>query len=263
MGQFFFRAWAYIRYRIAARKAEATTPFAQSFIRDVLLGSRIHPDFEAINKLRNSLLQKSQLIESTDFGAGARNRDYTLRFMKISSIVKHSAVPAVDGELLYRLAAYFKPRTIIELGTSVGISTLYLAMGCRSASVITIEGCTTKSEQAATHFNQLNVENISQHIGRFDLVLPEILSSTGQVDLVFIDGNHTYEATRANFDLLLQIAQNNTVFVLDDIHWSAGMQKAWNEITDHEQVTLSIDLFRMGILFLRKDEPKQKLIARF
>ena len=90
-----------------------------------------------------------------------------------------------------------------------------------------------------------------------------MIALAGKLDFAFIDGNHTYEATIANFNTLLSIAHNDTVFVFDDIHWSAGMQKAWDEIAGHERVTVSIDLFRIGIVFLKKELSKQKFVIRY
>jgi len=222
-----------------------------------------HPSFHDIRELRNKLLHKTQVIEITDFGAGANHKEYRHRFESVASIVRNSSVSEKHGRLLFRLVEYFLPETIIELGTSVGISTLYMATANPDAHIYTIDGCTTKSEQAAANFNILHVVNIEQHIGRFDIVLPDVITQAMKVDFVYIDGNHTYEATLSNFKLLLSISHNDTVFVLDDIHWSEGMQKAWNEIADHEHVTVSIDLFRMGIVFLKKELSKQKFIIRY
>jgi predicted O-methyltransferase YrrM len=95
------------------------------------------------------------------------------------------------------------------------------------------------------------------------VVLPDLLPQVGKLDFAFIDGNHTYKATVSYFETLLKVAHNDTVFVFDDIHWSEGMEKAWNEICDNGQVTVSIDLFRMGIVFLNKDLSKQKFVTRF
>jgi len=93
--------------------------------------------------------------------------------------------------------------------------------------------------------------------------LPDLIKQAGKLDFAYIDGNHTYEATIENFESLLEIAHNDTVFVFDDIHWSAGMEKAWNEITDHKRVTVSIDLFRTAIVFLRSELSRQKFIIKF
>lgn len=263
MRRTFFMALAYLQhYRKSGSEYQANNPFVGDLVKQVIQNQAHHEVYSLIGQLRNRLLQKTQVIESTDFGTGAGKNGYKLNFVRVASIVKNSAISERCGMVLFRLVEYFKPHTIIELGTSVGISTLYLAMAKRDSKVITLEGCTTKSEQAAANFSAMKLDNIVQHIGRFDVVLPQVINETPQADLVFIDGNHTYEATLANFNALLKISHTYTIFIFDDIHWSAGMQAAWNEISDHERVTLSIDLFHMGIIFLRKDVIRQKLVIR-
>jgi len=255
---------AYLRYLVnSGSRHSVHSPFVYALVDKVLRTNKENEAFLDILKIRRKLLNKSQVIEITDFGSGANQKDYSHRFERVASIVRNSSVNEKDGRLLFRLVEYFKPQTIIELGTSVGISTLYLALANPDAHIFTIEGCTTKSEQASTIFNALKASNIEQHIGRFDLVLPDVIKQAGKLDFAFIDGNHTYEATIENFNTLLHIAHNDTVFVFDDIHWSADMQRAWNEIAGHERVTVSVDIFRMGIVFLRKELSKQKFVIRF
>lgn len=259
-----FAAIAYLRYLVKSGSRHSVhSPFIYTLVDKVLRNRSENKAFNDINKIRHKLLHKTQVIEITDFGAGANQEDYSHRFETVSSLARKSSVSSKHGRLLFRLVEYFRPQTIIELGTSLGISTLYLAMANPDAKVYTIDGCSTRSEQAATSFHSLKVSNIEQSIGRFDLVLPDVVKQAGKVDFAFIDGNHTYVATMANFELLLRIAHNDTVFVFDDIHWSAGMQKAWNEISDHERVTVSVDLFRFGIVFLKKELSKQKFVIRF
>ena len=264
MRQKTFLIIAYLRYLSkSGTRHSVHSPFVYLLVDKIFRNREGHKAFRDISQLRKRLLGKSQVIEITDFGSGADNKGFKLRFESVASIVRNSALGEKYGRLLFRLVEYFKPQTIIELGSSVGISTLYLAMANPQAKVFTIEGCTAKSEQASDNFTSLQVSNIEQHIGRFDIVLPDVIALAGKLDFAFIDGNHTYEATIANFNTLLSIAHNDTVFVFDDIHWSAGMQKAWDEIAGHERVTVSIDLFRIGIVFLKKELSKQKFVIRY
>ena len=259
-----FSLIAYLRYLNKSRSRHSVhSPFVYELVDKVFRNQKENQAFRDIAKQRQKILKKSQVIEITDFGSGANQKQYSHRFERVASIARNSSVSSKYGRLLYRLIEYFKPQTIIELGTSIGISTLYLAMANRVAKIYTVEGCTAKSEQAASNFNAMHVSNIEQHIGRFDLVLPDLIRHAGKLDFAFIDGNHTYEATLANFTSLLTIANNETVFVFDDIHWSAEMQKAWDAITEHERVTVSIDVFRFGIVFLKKELSKQKFVISF
>ncbi len=259
-----FKLIAYLRYlNKSGTRYSVHSPFVYSLVDNVIRNRTDHTAFDEIKALRQKILNKSQLIEITDFGAGSGLKSYEHRFESVASIERKSAVTEKYGRLLFRLVEHFKPDIIIELGTSLGISTLYLAKANPGSKVFTIEGCTTISEQAVNNFNLLNVTNIGLNIGRFDIILPDVISEAGKLDFAFIDGNHTCQATLSNFEMLLKIAHNDTVFVFDDIHWSSGMEKAWHEISEHERVTVSIDLFRMGIVFLKKELSKQKFVIRF
>jgi predicted O-methyltransferase YrrM len=264
MNSAFFKAKAYLQYlNKSGTRHSVHSPFVYTLVDEVIRNKEEYPEFVEIEDLRQELLRKSQLIEITDFGAGANFKSYEHRFERVSELARKSSVDEKFGRLLFRLARHFKPETIIELGTSLGVSTLYLAKANPAAKVITLEGCTTKSEQAATNFASLHASNIDLHIGRFDIVLPDLVKDITKIDFAFIDGHHTYDATIDNFQTLLQITHNDTVFVFDDIHWSRGMEKAWQQITDHQHVTVSIDLFRFGIVFLKKELSRQKFVIRF
>ncbi|MFZ9719521.1 MAG: class I SAM-dependent methyltransferase, partial [Chitinophagaceae bacterium] len=81
-----------------------------------------------------------------------------------------------------------------------------------------------------------------------------VLKKMGKLDFVFIDGNHAYAPTLRYFNAMLPFVHSGTVMILDDIHWSAEMEKAWQAISNHSAVTLSIDLFFVGILFFREEQ---------
>ncbi len=254
---------AYLKFLLkSGTRHSVHSPFVYTLVDKVFKNSSVNAEFLEIQKRLESLLKKVQIIEITDFGHGSANKEYEHRFESVASIVRKSAVAKKYGRLLFRLVEYFKPHTIIELGTSIGLSTLYLAKPIPEALVYTVEGCAAKAEQAADNFRKLRIHNIEQHIGKFSIVLPDLIHKIKELDFAFIDGHHTYEATIANFETLLRISHNDTIFIFDDIHWSAEMEKAWNEITEHSKVTVSIDIFRMGIVFLRKELSRQKFVIR-
>lgn len=255
---------AYFRYLLKSGSRHCVhSPFVYTLIDKVFKNTDYHPDFHSIKERRNQLVHKSQLIEITDFGAGSKRKKYEHRFESVASIARKSSVSEKYGRLIYRMVKYFRPETVVELGTCLGISTLYMALANPEAQVFTVEGCTTKSEQASGTFNALQVSNVTQHIGRFDIVLPDLIKQAGKLDFAFIDGNHTYEATLNYFKTLLEISHNDTIFIFDDIHWSAGMEQAWKDISENERVTVSIDIFRMGIVFLKTGLSKQNFVIRF
>ena len=182
---------------------------------------------------------------------------------RIKDIAKYSAINKKFGEMMFRLVDYFKPQTILELGTSLGIGTSYLAMPNSKSQVYTIEACPETAKKASKNFKELKVENIKQIICNIDEKLPDVLSSINKLDFVYFDGNHQKDATLKYYKQCLQKSHNDTFFYFDDIHWSKGMEKAWKEIKANSEVTLTIDLFFSGIVFFRKELSKQDFVVRF
>lgn len=207
------------------------------------------------------LLGNKRTIEVKDFGAGSSVLKTNTR--KVKDIVRHSAKPAKYAQLLFRLVNYFQPKTILELGTSLGISTLYLAMANSKTKVISIEGSETIATLARENFKLLNVENIELIIGNFDKVLPAQLQKINCADFVFFDGNHRKTPTLSYYEQCLHYAHNNSVFVFDDIHWSQEMEEAWQTIKQHPRVTITIDLFFMGLVFFKTEQAKEHFVLRF
>ena len=159
---------------------------------------------------------------------------------------------------------YYGPKQIIELGTSLGITTAYLASANPAAKVTTFEGSGTIAQIAKQNHGSLGLANITLREGNFDEELPRWLAQNKKVDFAFIDGNHAYKPTMAYFEALLDVVEDHSILVFDDIHWSKEMEAAWAQISAHPRVTLSIDLFFIGVVFFRKEfAQKQQVSIRF
>jgi len=211
--------------------------------------------------LRKKLTEYDRSVEVVDLGAGSRVDNSSER--KVSQIAKSVSTPKKSGQLLFRICQHYKPKNIIELGTSLGIGTVYLANGYGDANVHTIEGSPEIAKLARANFDFLKEENIESHTGSFDEVLPQVLNRLESVDLAFIDGNHRKEPTLRYFDLLKKKKTNESIFVFDDIHWSSEMYEAWQTIAADPEVTVALDLFSLGIVFFRADIAKQQMSLYF
>jgi predicted O-methyltransferase YrrM len=171
--------------------------------------------------------------------------------------------PARYGQLLFRLVNHFKPRYILELGTSLGITTMYLALPYKSTNVVTLEGSDSTASIAQRNFSKAGVKNITVITGELGNTLKETVNHLSPLDFVYFDANHRKEPTLNYFLTCLSYHHENTVFVFDDIYWSSGMKNAWTEIKTHPEVTLTIDLFSVGLVFFRKGIRKQNFKLRF
>ena len=255
----------YFRYYLHASNGKGHgvhSPFVFDFIKMVKNDRTRYECYKRVEPLRKELLANKNSIEVEDFGAGSTVIKTNTR--AIDKMAASSLKPKKFAQLLFRMVQYYQPATIVELGTSFGITTAYLASGNPSANVYTLEGAGSIAAIARRNFSALQLEHIKLIEGDFKISLPPLLSSLDKIDFAFIDGNHKKDPTLEYFELLLQCSQENSIMVFDDIHWSKEMEEAWESICRHPSVTLTIDLFFIGIVFLKKDfKVKQHFSVRF
>lgn len=218
--------------------------------------------YGAVENRRTELYHDATAIQVRDFGAGSRSGAGRTR--RLRDIARTAAKPPELGQLLFRLVNHFQPHTSVELGTSLGLTTSYLALANARARVLTFEGCPATAAVARGTFEAVKVLNAEIVEGNLDATLaPALAALAAPVDFAFFDGNHRYEPTLRYFELMNQHRTEHSVFVLDDIHWSQEMERAWEAVKQHPDVTLTIDLFYIGLVFFRRSQPKQHFTLRF
>ncbi len=238
------------------------SPFVYELYTTVILAkTKPNQQILAIECLRKTLKKNQTIIETIDYGAGSKLKKSNTQ--TIAQIARNSEKSSKFAQLIYRLLGYMQPQTILDLGTSLGITTLYQAIYNTNCQIITFEGCPETAKIAQENFKKIGVKNIQLIVGNIDNNLSQTIANLKKIDFVFFDANHQYKATMMYFELCLEKSTENSFFVFDDINWSKGMQKAWKEITEHPQVMISIDLFFVGIVFFRKNQPKQHFVLRF
>jgi len=239
------------------------SPFVFDFIIHVLRGKIANEiQFRKIEKFRNDLIRSSDFISIEDYGAGSFLTSETKR--SISSVAKHSLKSPKYARLLYRIVNYFKPDSILELGTSFGITTQYLAIANPLATINTIEGSPEIAQIAQVGFEKNNCQHIRLIQGSFNNELENLLNGMRGKKFVYIDGNHRYEPTIHYFNTILSHSGQDDILVFDDIHWSKDMEKAWLEIKKDTRVKYTIDLFFIGLVFFKKDFlEKQDFVVHF
>lgn len=237
------------------------SPFVFDFINQVKRNSNNYYAFNEIYSIRKAYLNSSETIKVDDFGAGSQHTSSTIR--KISDIARLAGTDQKKGSILFNLVNHYQPMNILELGTSLGLGTLYMSKANNDSTLHTIEGSPEVARFAQQSFQDEGAENIVSHIGEFEVHLDKVLKKLKQVDLAFIDGHHTEEATLKYFDEILPFTTDKSILVFDDIYWSKGMTNAWNKIITHPDVTVSIDLYRIGICFFHSTQVKENFKLYF
>ena len=222
-----------------------------------LVAKKIRPDFPQIKTLRESLLKNQTELLVEDLGAGPMRKAPEKR--KMAEIAATSLTPAHYALFYLDVANYIQAKRMIELGTSLGLTSLYLAQK-KDAHIITFEGNRSVADAARTNFEWAEQKNIELVEGNIDYTLHRFLQLHQKVDFVLMDANHHYEPTIRYYQQLTKRLYEKSIVIMDDIHRSAEMEKAWNEIKSDIFVYGSVDLYRCGVLFFDPVMNKQHFI---
>lgn len=252
---------SYINYFIKAKsKYGIHSPFVYDFVTKGLETRLPQEYIDVLKKYRKDLSKDTTVIKVTDFGAGSKVFSSNKR--AVNKIAKYAGIGKTKAILLQKIIRYFKPINILEIGTSLGIGTVAISSVAKNAKITSLEGCPETALTASKYLKQ-HIPNtkINIEVGEFSKTLPLVIKNTS-FDLVYFDGNHRKKPTIDYFELALMSTHNDSLFIFDDIHWSKEMEEAWEYIKQHKKVSVTIDLYHIGIVFFRKEQVKQDFIIK-
>lgn len=256
-----FEMKAWLRHRLTAKGPHGIhSPFVFHLITQELIAEKHFHAFDAIEELRSKLLQKDERIDVHDFGAGSRSTSSLSR--RICDIAKTASNPADQAQMLFRWANFCQPLRVVELGTNLGLSSAYLSKAVPQASIWSLEGAPALVALARQHLEGLRCNNVTVVEGQFRETLPRTLSDMGAIDLAWLDGHHEKQATLDYMDMIWPYCHSETVLLVDDIHWSAGMNAAWEQLRNDARVTLSLDFYHYGALLFKTGREKEHFRIR-
>ena len=236
------------------------SPMVHDFIENILDNSLKYYCFFGIEHLRSLLLKQDEVIELKDLGAGSKSIKSAISTINI--LTKKVQSRPEKAQILFRIVNFFHKKNILEIGTSLGLTTAYLSNANKNGKVTTIEGDPRVSNLAQKNFKTLKLKNVELLNQPFDQIIPQLLKN--KFDLIFFDGNHSKDATLRYFYWLVEYVNEDSIFIFDDIYWSSDMKQAWEEICNFDEVMLSLDIFSLGIVFFKKNREKEyiKLVHR-
>ena len=237
------------------------SPFVFKLLTEGIYSKKHEPVFEIIEKFRQQLLGDNTVIKVKDLGAGS-TFDGRLNKRTIAEITAKFAKSPRHCRFLFRLAGFLNPAVIIELGTSLGISGMYLASANRAGKLYSLEGCPETAIAAKKNFDKNNFKNVTVITGNFNDTLLPLLNNLETFDMAYIDGNHTYEATLDYFRIFAGRSHKKSCIVFDDIYWSPGMKTAWEAIKADPLVKVSLDFYQFGVVFFNDSLTRQNFVLR-
>ncbi|SFZ92982.1 Methyltransferase domain-containing protein [Flaviramulus basaltis] len=255
----FYQIAQYIKFLLKSTNHHGVhSPFVYNLITKCFYDRKNYDSYKLLLNYRKALLKNKSIIKVTDLGAGSQAMKQQVR--KVLSIAKNAGTTKKRAKLLYRLTNYFKPESILELGTSLGIATHAMSLGNPKANITTIEGCPNTTNFTKDFFKKFNVNNTKLINGDFNDEINKLTSN--KYNLIFFDGNHQKAPTLNYFETLLETTRNDSVFIFDDIYWSKDMTETWETIKQHPKVTVTIDTFFWGLVFFRNEQVKEHFIIR-
>lgn len=253
----FQRIGLYLSFRRRAQSWRTIhSPLVFRIARSMSKANQHRNDFKSVEDLRKHLLSMTEEIEITDFG-----REGKIIQRSIRDAVRLTAKSPIHGRVLASIIRELKPDTALELGTSVGLSLAYQMIASPNTTFYSIEGDENLWKQANDNLARLGLRAFL-HQGQFNDQLPNVLTQIGEVDFVFIDGHHQYQPTLAYLEMIYPHLSPEACIVFDDIYWSEGMQRAWNEISSDNRFSLTIDAYHFGVVFKHGGTVKQHFQIR-
>ena len=253
-----YRLKAWLRHHLTARHTGGHgihSPYLFEWVRMVMSDKNWFYVWEEIEAIRAKMLCDPREIDYLDYGSGAKVHGRVSK-RSVCDVARGSLAAAKYGQLLSRLVVWLgrcssEGLHVLELGTSLGVTTAYMAAMDSRNRVVTLEGCPAVAEIAKENWKSLGLNNIDCRVGEIDVdSLRSVVDGLpGSWDVVFVDANHTYSGTRAYFKVLVEKMGSKSVLVVDDIHYNEEMEKAWKEICADERVSSTMDLYQMGLVF--------------
>ena len=246
------RLRAYCKHALSAWNTSGEgihSPYLFYLVRLLLPDEHAYYVWQDIERQRDALLHNTQRIHVVDYGTGKECEDVRC----VCDIANSSLESPRMAQLFFRWLVYMsheaqRPLEIAELGTSLGITTAYLAAAHSHNHVLTFEGSHSIAQVARKTWQALHLQNITLLEGNLDTTLTSV-PLPQYIDFAFVDANHTEEATCRYVQTLLPYLHDKSILFVDDIHHSPAMERAWHMLKALPQVTTTMDFFYAGALF--------------
>ncbi len=226
------------------------SPLLFSILKSVYLSDDL-PQAELQKNFRNALNQDNELV-SEEVGAGSSS----LSKNTIAKAIKLSSSSYRKSSFIAKIAQAVQSKTIIELGTNLGMTTTTLSYYNPFANVHTVEANDQLLRKAKAFFINSGIDKIHTYNKYFQDFLN---TDFGNIypDFILIDGDHSYQSTMDYFKLIKQKRIAQLCLVFDDIRWSKGMLMAWNKISSDTDASVVVDFHNLGVVLYSPNSRNQ------
>jgi len=207
------------------------SPFVFSLITNVLREKSLYYDYKRIEQLRDALLDDPSFL---------LNRETQKKIQKSLTSERH-------GRFLFRLVNFFHPETLLEIGTGLGVDTLYMASPQKNCRCFTLEEDPLLQDLSGKLFSAQSSSNIELVKGRWRDSLEEALNKIEKLDFVCLNANQK-QPIHELYKMCRSKMHEQSIFVIRNIRVSKDLYELWEELKKEEKVISAVDMYSMGIL---------------
>ncbi|QCK16040.1 O-methyltransferase [Mangrovivirga cuniculi] len=232
------------------------SPFLFNIYKNLI--RRKYRDSDSIDNYLSSLKTNESILLIDDYGVGSSTLKSNSR--RIKDIAKTSTSSLSIRKIIRNYIFQNQPKCIIELGTNLGVTTMLMAESSLDygGQVYSFEGSNALAELAERSFKDFNLGNIKIIKGDLDSTLDTTLATLDdKIDFVYMDANHTYEATINYLNLIYPYLNENAAILIGDIYWSKSMKKAWKEICSSGMFNTKLDFYHSGLILKGPNIPEE------
>lgn len=204
--------------------------------------------FDKVESLRTFLIKTNKEIPTE--GEGGKR--------KVKDLIKSQNFSPVYDQLLFRLVNHFKPRTVLEVGDTIGLSTLYLALSDSRRNIYSVGDSAELSRFSCQLLKKNDIENVHLKHGVEKDNIRRILKEMAVVDFIYFGREVTSEKIRMVSNALGELVTSQTVVIMSDIYRTSEKEHVWGELKKHPRVRVALELFHYGILICNEELQKEE-----
>lgn len=258
-----FRFFAdYLTHRLVAKTRHGThSPFVYKLTDEVIY------DFSA-KKIDDSVEQQRKKLFDDDSSLILTENNECLGQLKLQqTTVKRLAKKLTNKKevdrLIYRLVANRQPAVSLQIGTGLGVSAAYFSMANSRNPVKIIECEPEFSTVAQRIFSNLGIDNVELRTGNLQQLLHHTLLNSTKLDIVYFNKFKDGETLFNLFGLCLAKADENSMFIIKGIYSDPSTKTMWAKIKELPEVTVTVDLFWIGLVYFKKDQAEEHFKIKF
>ncbi|MDD2435944.1 MAG: SAM-dependent methyltransferase [Massilibacteroides sp.] len=167
------------------------------------------------------------------------------------------------GALLMRISNYLKPQNLLLIGSDLSFSALYSSSYASTTRCVVLEEKTEIAAFSRSVIEKHRAKNILLKEGVYQKTVSEVLEHTDKLDFVYFGYPNDSALDIPVFECILPHLHEHSVLILRGIRKTKDRKEFWNRLCARPEVSVTIDVYELGIAFFNHKIHKKNYIVSF